>query len=125
MTNFVKRVLIEQAELERLQQRQLRDYSPELHSMSLLNNQINDIINKINITAEEKLNLLSTVQAIFDKLKKTLKFFHPEGSRVHPHLQWIHKKLLLLMRTRTTTMINMTKIFSHLQYHQLRKRSEN
>ena len=70
MSNFVKRVLIEQAELDRLQQRQLRDYSPELHSMSLLNNQINYIINKTNMTAEEKLNLLSTAQARFDKLNK-------------------------------------------------------
>ena len=70
MSNFVKRVLIEQGELDLLQHRQLRDYSPELHSLSLLNNQIHDILNKNHMTADKKLNLLSTVKARFDKLKK-------------------------------------------------------
>ena len=107
MSNFVKRLLIEQAKLDRLQQRQLRDYSPELHSLSLLNTQIHDILNKNNMTAKEKLNLLSTVQARFDNLKKTLVFFRQEDSLVHfPPLQLIQQKQLLLTRTRTTTIMH-------------------
>ena len=45
MTNsFTKKILIVQAELDRLQQRQLRDYSPELQAMVRLLNDIRDII---------------------------------------------------------------------------------
>ena len=37
-SSFTKKILIEQAELDRLQQRQLRDYSPELQAMARLQN---------------------------------------------------------------------------------------
>ena len=45
MTNtFTKKILIEQAELDPLQQRQLRDFSPELQAMGRLLNDIRDIM---------------------------------------------------------------------------------
>ena len=50
MSSFSKTVLIEQAELDRLQQRQLREYLPELQAMVRLLN------NMMDITANKKLN---------------------------------------------------------------------
>ena len=53
MTNsFTKKILIEQAELDRLQQRQLRDYSPELQTMGRLLNNIRDIMASKKLSAE-------------------------------------------------------------------------
>ena len=69
-SNFSKKVLIEQGELDRLQQRQLRDYSPELQSMARLQNHIRNIMSRKNLFAEERLNLISGEQIQFDKLKK-------------------------------------------------------
>ena len=69
-SSFSKKVLIEQGELDRLQQRQLRDYSPELQSMARLQNHIRDIMSRKNLSAEERLNLISCEQIQFDKLKK-------------------------------------------------------
>ena len=69
-SSFFKTVLIEQGELDRLQERQLRDYSPELQSMARLQNHIRDIMGRKNLTAEERLNLISGEQIRFDKLKK-------------------------------------------------------
>ena len=43
MSNFSKKVLIEQAELYRLQQRQLREHLPELQAIVRLLNNIMDI----------------------------------------------------------------------------------
>ena len=69
-SSFSKKVLIEQGELDRLQQRQLRDYSPELQLMARLQNHIRDIMSRKNLSAEERLNLISGKQIQFDKLKK-------------------------------------------------------
>lgn len=69
-SSFSKKVLVEQAELDRLQHRQIRDYSPELHSMARLQSHIRNIITRKNLTAEERLNLISSEQIRFDKLKK-------------------------------------------------------
>ena len=41
-TSFTKKILIKKAELDRLQQRQLRDYSPELQAIRRLLNDIRD-----------------------------------------------------------------------------------
>ena len=63
-------VLIEQAELDRFQQRQLREHSAELQAiMRLVNNMRNISANK-KLTAEERLDSISCLQIQFDKLKK-------------------------------------------------------
>ena len=69
-SSFSKKVLIELGELDRLQQLQHRDYWPELQSMARLKNHINDIMSRKNLSAEERLNLISGEQIYFDKLKK-------------------------------------------------------
>ena len=70
MSTFSKNVLIEQAELDRLQQRQLREYSPELQAMVRLLTNMMDIPANKNLNAEERLNSISGLQIQFDKLKK-------------------------------------------------------
>ena len=69
MGSFSKKVLIEQAELFRLQQRQLREYSPELQAMVRLLNNMMDIMANKKLNAEERLNSISVLQIQFDKLK--------------------------------------------------------
>ena len=68
--SFSKNVLIEQAELDRLQQRQLREHSPELQAMVRFLNNMRDITANNQLTAEERLNSTSGLQSLFDKLKK-------------------------------------------------------
>ena len=71
MTNsFSKKVLIEQAEQDRLQQRQLGEHSSELQAMVRLLYNLRDITANKKLTADEKLNSISGLQIQFDKLKK-------------------------------------------------------
>ena len=49
-SSFSNNVLIKQAELDRLQQRQLREHSPELNAMVRLLNNISDITAKKKLT---------------------------------------------------------------------------
>ena len=71
MTNsFTKKILIQQAELDRIQQRQLSDFSPELQAMGRLLNDIRDIMARNKLFAEEQINMISGLQIRFDKLKK-------------------------------------------------------
>ena len=72
MNSYVKTVLIEQTELDCLQQRQIRDYSPELHNMAVLRKQIDEVLSKKGMSADAKLSLLSTYQTRFDKLQKDI-----------------------------------------------------
>ena len=67
---FSKKVLIEQAELDRLQQRQIREHLPELKAMARLLNNMRDIMANKILTAEKRLNSISDLQIRFDNLKK-------------------------------------------------------
>ena len=69
-SSFSKKVLKEQAELDRLQQRQIREHSPELQAMVRLLNNMKDITANKILTAEVRLNSISGLQIQFDKLKK-------------------------------------------------------
>ena len=68
--SFIKKVLIDEGELDRLQQRQLRDYSPELQSMARLQTQMAEVLARKDLSPQEKLNMLSGQQSRFDKIKK-------------------------------------------------------
>ena len=70
MSSVSKNVLIELAELDRLQQRQYREYSPELQAMVCLLNNMMDITAHKKLNAEEGLNSICGMQIQFDKLKK-------------------------------------------------------
>ena len=66
---MVKKVLIERAELDRLQQRQLQEYSPETHSLARLQTQIEKVLSRKDISAERKLDLIISYETRFNKLK--------------------------------------------------------
>ena len=68
--SFLKKVLIDEGELDRLQQRQLRDYSPELQSMARLQTQMAEVLSRKDLSPQEKLSMLSGQQSRFDKIKK-------------------------------------------------------
>ena len=70
MSNFSKKVMIEAAELDRMQQNQIKSYSPELHSLAQLHNQMLDIIGDKTMSSDQKLNILSSYQGRFNKIKK-------------------------------------------------------
>ena len=69
-SSFSKRVLIEQNELDRFQQRQIRENSPELQAMARLLNKMRDIMANRKHTVEERLNSISEMQIRFEMLKK-------------------------------------------------------
>ena len=62
MSSVSKKGLIEQAELDRLQQRQLREYSPQLQAIIRLLNNMMDITANKKLNAEERLNSISGLQ---------------------------------------------------------------
>ena len=63
MTSIVsKKIWIEQAELDRLQQRQLCEHSPELKAIVRLLNNMKDITANMKHTAEEGLNSIPGLQ---------------------------------------------------------------
>ena len=61
--------MVEQAELERLQQRHLREYSPELAAMTRLQNSIADVLARKDLSPEDKLSLLANYQGRFKNLQ--------------------------------------------------------
>ena len=63
MSSFTRKVLVEEDELNRLQQRQLREYSPELQSMVELRNNITDVLDNKSMSTAEKLNIYGIYQA--------------------------------------------------------------
>ena len=69
-SSYSKKFLIKQAELDRLQQRQLREHLPELHAIVRLLKNMRDITANKKLTAEKRLNSISGLQIQFNKLKK-------------------------------------------------------
>ena len=83
ISSFYKKVMIEQAELDRLQQRQLREQSPELQAMVWFLTNMSDITANKKLTAAEQLKSLSDLQIKFDKLKK---IFWLLSGKIQPHV---------------------------------------
>ena len=63
-------MLIEQAELDRHQQRQILEHSPELQAMARMLNNMRDIMANRKLTAKERLNSISYMHIRFEKLMK-------------------------------------------------------
>ena len=55
MSRLVKRVFIEQSELDLMQQRDLCEYSPELHKMAAMYQKLLDTLSRKNLSDGEKL----------------------------------------------------------------------
>ena len=67
-----KSVLVDSMEYDRLRQRQLRDYQPELSKLGQLQDHINRILNNRKLGDHEKLEMLGEPQAQFDRLRSEL-----------------------------------------------------
>ena len=72
MSNYFKNVLIEKGELDRLQQRQIREFLPEVHNMAYIRSRMALILDNKNIPADTKLSLLNTIHTQFEKLHKDI-----------------------------------------------------
>ena len=72
ISSFSKKVLIEQAKLDRLQQRQLREHLVKLQAMVRFLNKMSDIIANKKLTAEERSNSIYGLHNYFDKLNKKI-----------------------------------------------------
>ena len=72
MSNYVTKVLIEKGELDRLQQRQICEFSPEMHNMANIRTRMAMILDNKTMPAYAKLCLLKTIQTQFDKLQKDI-----------------------------------------------------
>ena len=70
MSSFIKKVLVEQGELDRMQQRQLKDYSPELSALARLRTQMAETFSRKDLSDEQKLQLIYSYQSRFDKLQR-------------------------------------------------------
>ena len=68
--SYVKKVLVDEAELDRLQQRQLSEYSPELASLSRLKSDMDSILWRTHLSPQEKLTRLAAVQGRFENIRK-------------------------------------------------------
>ena len=68
--SYVKKVLVEEAELDRLQQRQLREYSPELATLARMKSDMDSILRHSKLSPQEKLTRLAVVQGRFEKIRK-------------------------------------------------------
>jgi len=69
MTSFKKMALISNDELDRLKQKQLSSYNPELRSMAFLKDEMDQLLLRTDLSAEEKLKLFQSAQHRFDSLK--------------------------------------------------------
>ena len=62
--------MLEEGKYERLCQQQFRQYSPELRVMIKLQDQIVSVLVDKNLDAQQKLDLISSMQQRFTKLKE-------------------------------------------------------
>ena len=72
MSAHRKMVLLEQAEVERLRQKQIRDYNPTLSAMARAQGDLENILTNNKLTGEEKMILLQEAQQRFTHLKSTM-----------------------------------------------------
>ena len=71
MSSFIKNILVEQRELDRMQQRQLKDYSPELSALARLRTtQMAETLSRKDLSDDQKLQLIYSYQSRFDKLQR-------------------------------------------------------
>ena len=70
MALFKKYRLVDESEIDRVIEKRLRQYDPNLHSMALLKKDMTDILSQKNLYPEEKLNLYKANQNRFGQLNK-------------------------------------------------------
>ena len=88
--SYVKKVLVDEAELDRLQQRQLREYSPELASLSRLKADMDSILRRSGLSPQEKLTRLAALQGRFEKIRKDAGVLSSSSASTLPQLAVTH-----------------------------------
>ena len=58
--------------MDRLQQRQIREFSPEVHKMADIRTRLAMILDNKKMPADAKFSLLKTIKTQFDKLQKDI-----------------------------------------------------
>ena len=68
--SYVKKVLFDEAELDRLQQGQLREYSPELATLARMKSDMDSILRHSKLSPQDKITTLAALQGRFEKIRK-------------------------------------------------------
>ena len=63
---------MDQAELDSMQQRQLKEYSPALHFLARLQTHMAKTLVRKDLSTEQKLQLLSSYQSRFNKFQRDI-----------------------------------------------------
>ena len=66
--------LVERAELERLRQKQIKEYNPVLSQLASIQGEIERVLRTSKLPIDERLGLLTLLHSRFDNLYKTIKF---------------------------------------------------
>ena len=66
--HFKRMTLLEEAEYDRLRQKQIRDYNPTLKSLADIQSAIDQLMDHPILQADEKLQILNNLNAKFDSL---------------------------------------------------------
>ena len=69
-SKFVKQIMVEEGEYDRLRQRQFKDYSTEIRTMVKLAQQVFEILARNYLDPQHKLDLISVLQQRFNQLKE-------------------------------------------------------
>ena len=66
--------LVERAELDRLRQRQIKEYNPILSQLAGIQEEIERVLRTSQLSIEDRVGVLNLLHSRFDNLYKTLKF---------------------------------------------------
>ena len=72
--NFKRFSLIERDELDRLQAKQIRDYSPVLSQLVTIKNEIERVLRAPKLGSDERVKVVHLLRTRFDNIYKTLKY---------------------------------------------------
>ena len=71
MSAFKKMALVSPDELDRLRQKKVQSYNPTLRTLAFLDEEMDDILNRNDLTVDDKLRLFQTAQTRFKALSST------------------------------------------------------
>ena len=72
MSGFRKMVLVDQGEVDRLRQKQIREYNPTISAMGRTQAELEAVLNNAAISDEDKVAILQETQRRFDRLKSII-----------------------------------------------------
>ena len=67
-SNFIKFSLIERDELDRLQAKQIRDYSPVLSQLVTIKNEIERLLSASKLGSDERVKVVTLLRSRFDNI---------------------------------------------------------